>query len=78
MKWGDTVVCYNADFTGNLQLKTNRGKLEKKQVLAMRLTHEIENVVLRLALPKMNSPDIIERYTLIEELEKTILRQPKD
>jgi len=44
----------------------------------MRLTHEIENVVLRVALPKMNSPDIIERYTLIEELEKTILRQPKD
>ena len=32
LKWGDTVVCYNADFTGNLQLKTNRGKLEKKQV----------------------------------------------
>jgi len=26
----------------------------------------------------MNSTDIIERYTLIEELEKTILRQPKD
>jgi hypothetical protein len=44
----------------------------------MRLTHEIENVVLRVALPKINSPDTIERYTLIEELEKTIFRQPKD
>ena len=32
LEMGDTVVCYNADFTGNLQLKTNRGKLEKKQV----------------------------------------------
>jgi len=30
LKWGDTVVCYNADFTGNLQLKTNRENLEKK------------------------------------------------
>jgi hypothetical protein len=60
------------------QIENERFKLEKTQVLAMRLTYEIENVVLRVALPKINSPDIIERYTLIEELEKTIFRQPKD
>jgi hypothetical protein len=59
------------------QIENERFKLEKTQVLAMRLTYEIENVVLRVALPKINSQDIIERYTLIEELEKTIFRQPK-
>jgi len=73
-EWSD----YKKRREESAQIGNERFKLEKKQVLAMRLTHEIENVVLRVALPKMNSPDIIERYTLIEELEKTILRQPKD
>ena len=60
------------------QIEKERFKLEKTQVLAMRLTHEIENVVLKIALPKINSPEIIERFTLIEDLEKTIFRLPKD
>jgi hypothetical protein len=31
LKWGDTVVCSNADFKGKLQLQTNRGKFEKNR-----------------------------------------------
>ncbi len=73
-EWSD----YKKRRDESAQIENKRFKLEKTQVLAMRLTHEIENVVLRVALPKINSPDIIERYTLIEELEKTILRQSKD
>ena len=59
------------------QIEKERFKLEKTQVLAMRLTHEIENVVLKIALPKINSPEIIERFTLIEDLEKQSSDYPK-
>jgi hypothetical protein len=72
-EWSD----YKMRREESAQIENERFKLEKTQVLAMRLTYEIENVVLRVALPKINSQDIIERYTLIEELEKTIFRQPK-
>jgi hypothetical protein len=73
-EWSD----YKKRRDESAQIENKRFKLEKTQVLAMRLTHEIENVVLRVALPKINSSDIIERYNLIEELERTILRQPED
>ena len=56
-------------------IEQQRFKLEKKQVLAMRLIYEIENVVLREAFPKINTPDLIERYSIIEKLEKTIFDQ---
>ena len=60
-----------------LKIESQRFKLEKIQVLAMRLKYEIENVILKIALPKINSPDIIERFSRIEKLERTILRQAK-
>ena len=60
-----------------LKIESQRFKLEKIQVLAMRLKYEIENVILKIALPKINSPDIIERFSRIEKLERTILRQSK-
>lgn len=56
-------------------IEQQRFRLEKKQVLAMRLIYEIENVVLREAFPKINTPDLIERYSIIEKLEKTIFDQ---
>ena len=71
-QWSD----YKKRKEESAQIENERFKLEKTQVLAMRLTHEIENVVLRVALPKINSSDIIERYNLIEELEKTIFSKP--
>ena len=55
-----------------------RFKLEKKQVLAMRLTHEIENVVLRVALPKISSKKVLHRFSQIEKLEKTIFGHSKE
>ena len=56
----------------SVQIGNERFKLEKKQVLAMRLTHEIENVVLLAALPKISSKKVVNRYSQIEKLEKTI------
>ncbi len=61
----------------SFKIESQRFKLEKIQVLAMRLKYEIENVVLKVALPKINSPDIIDRFSLIENLEKTILIRAK-
>jgi hypothetical protein len=71
-EWSD----YKKRREESLKIENQRFMLEKRQVLAMRLTQEIENVVLKDALPKINSSDIIERYNLIEELEKTIFSKP--
>ena len=51
-------------------IENQRFLLEKNQVLAMRLKHEIENVVLSIALPKVASPDLIDRHKLINKLER--------
>ena len=71
-EWSD----YKKRREESLKIENQRFILEKRQVLAMRLTHEIENVVLKDALPKINSSDIIERFNLIEELETTIFSKP--
>ena len=62
----------------SVQIGNERFKLEKKQVLAMRLTHEIENVVLRVALPKISSKKVLHRFSQIEKLEKTIFGHSKE
>lgn len=56
----------------SVKIENERFKLEKKQVLAMRLKHEIENVVLQAALPRISSKKVVNRYSQIEKLEKTI------
>ena len=56
-------------------IENQRFLLEKNQVLAMRLKHEIENVVLSIALPKVASPDIIDHHKLINKLERISLDQ---
>ena len=80
-----SVTWYRVNVSSNTKIRaplcfkieSQRFKLEKIQVLAMRLKYEIENVVLKVALPKINSPDIIDRFSLIENLEKTILIRAK-
>lgn len=52
-------------------------QFEKQQVLAMRLKREIENTVLEVALPKLNAPDIVDRYNQLQKLERIILSVPK-
>ena len=59
-------------------IENQRFLLEKNQVLAMRLKHEIENVVLSIALPKVASPDLIDRHKLINKLEKFLSINNKD
>ncbi|NBU85947.1 MAG: hypothetical protein EBS13_01280, partial [Verrucomicrobia bacterium] len=60
------------------QIENQRFKLEKKQILAMRLTREIENVVLQAALPKISTKKVANRYSQIEKLEKTIFGHSKE
>ena len=62
----------------SVKIENERFKLEKKQVLAMRLKHEIENVVLKAALPRISSKKVVNRYSQIERLEKTTFSHPKE
>ena len=62
----------------SVKIENERFKLEKKQVLAMRLKHEIENVVLKAALPRISSKKVVNRYSQIERLEKTTFSHPRE
>ena len=62
----------------SVKIENERFKLEKKLVLAMRLNHEIENVVLKAALPRISSKNIVNRYSQIERLEKTTFSHPRE
>jgi hypothetical protein len=62
----------------SVKIENERFKLEKKQVLAMRLKHEIENVVLKAALPIISSKKVVNRYSQIERLEKTTFSYPRE
>ena len=73
-EWSD----YKKRREESAQIENERFKLEKKQVLAMRLTHEIENVVLRVALAKISTKKVANRYSQIEKLEKTIFDHSKE
>jgi hypothetical protein len=44
----------------------------------MRLKHEIENVVLKAALPIISSKKVVNRYSQIERLEKTTFSYPRE
>jgi hypothetical protein len=57
------------------KIEKQRFQLEKKQILGFRLKREIENVVLEIALPKINAPDIVQKYEQLAQLERTILRK---
>ena len=73
-EWSD----YKKRREESAQIENERFKLEKKQVLAMRLTHEIENVVLRVALPKISTKKVANHYSQIEKLEKTIFGHSRE
>ena len=75
----------NNDYEKMLTLKAEisaiqdqRFRLEKEQILNIRLKREIENIVLEVALPKINTPDIVQRYKELLSLEKTVLNNRKN
>ena len=59
-------------------IQNQRFRLEKEQILNIRLKREIENIVLEVALPKINTPDIVQRYKELLSLEKTVLNNRKN